>query len=30
MIRTELTGNTEERKNDKGDYFRRLNNKKKI
>lgn len=29
MIRTELTENKEERKNDKGDDFSRLNDKKK-
>lgn len=30
MIRTELTENKEERKNDKGDDFSRLNDKKTI
>lgn len=30
MIRTELTENREERKNDKGDDFSRLNDKKSL
>lgn len=30
MIRTELTENKEERKNDKGDDFSRINDKKSL